>query len=486
MADKVYALSIKLSDGTEKALEFTVPQGEKGNDGVGISNIYIDNNSCLVVETTDGMGYQSTSLRGPRGIDGTSVTVESVSESSVDGGSNIIAFSDGKTITIKNGSTGGTGATGTSGKDGKTPERGVDYWTELDQELIVQRVITELGGIPVLGRVEANNDIVLTGKLEDGIYTLKYEYTDGSQITIGTLNYTVEPEQPDSGDVPDTPVVSYTNLANPNDSYWQEGKRINSSGALTDWTGGVITNFIDVSGCKEYIHVKGIDLTQGNSRYYKYYTAGGDLAIATNIGVSGHVETASYDSSVTLIPARDIETAKIWRLGGLLTGTSADVVITIDEEIKTSETINMITKSINTDGTEYVGANGEDGYKPGYRLNSSGTETALASCVVTGYIPVKFGDVVRFKNCGWDTTSNGDDGTYITIYDSSFANITSCKVTFLENNAHLFRPIVIDENTKELLSVTMADGSMDYGYIRISTPNLNANSIITVNQEIPE
>ncbi len=52
------------------------------------------------------------------GKDGTSVTVKSVSESSADGGSNVVTFSDGKTVTIKNGN---------KGKDGYTPVKGKDY-----------------------------------------------------------------------------------------------------------------------------------------------------------------------------------------------------------------------------------------------------------------------------------------------------------------------------------------------------------------------
>ena len=39
-------------------------------------------------------------------FDGTSVTVKSVSESTIDGGSNVVTFSDGKTLTVKNGSKG--------------------------------------------------------------------------------------------------------------------------------------------------------------------------------------------------------------------------------------------------------------------------------------------------------------------------------------------------------------------------------------------
>lgn len=56
---------------------------------------------------------------GAPGKDGTSVTVASVNTSSEDGGSNVVTFSDGKTVTIKNGSKGGTGDRGETGPAGK-------------------------------------------------------------------------------------------------------------------------------------------------------------------------------------------------------------------------------------------------------------------------------------------------------------------------------------------------------------------------------
>lgn len=55
---------------------------------------------------------------GSAGKDGTSVTVKSVSESTADGGSNVVTFSDGKTVTIKNGNKGSTGSTGATGRRG--------------------------------------------------------------------------------------------------------------------------------------------------------------------------------------------------------------------------------------------------------------------------------------------------------------------------------------------------------------------------------
>ena len=60
-------------------------------------------------------------LQGKDGEDGTSVSIKSVSESSASGGSNVVTFSDGTTMSVKN------------GKDGKTPQLGEDYWTMEEQ-----------------------------------------------------------------------------------------------------------------------------------------------------------------------------------------------------------------------------------------------------------------------------------------------------------------------------------------------------------------
>ena len=83
---------------------------------------------------------------------------------------------------------------------GKTPEKGVDYWTEEDQESIVQQVIAALG-TPVFGTVDADNNIILTGNLADGTYAIKYEDADGNVTDIG--NIVLAPE------------VTYTNLFDP-------------------------------------------------------------------------------------------------------------------------------------------------------------------------------------------------------------------------------------------------------------------------------
>ena len=147
------------------------------------------------IDTALAQAKASGEFDGKDGKDGSNVTVKSVSESTADGGSNVVTFSDGKTLTVKNGK---TGAAGKDGKDGKTPENGVDYNTPAEQEAIVQQVIAALG-TPVFGTVDADKNIILTGNLADGTYTIKYEDAEGNLTEIGTIE--VGEKMPDSGSI---------------------------------------------------------------------------------------------------------------------------------------------------------------------------------------------------------------------------------------------------------------------------------------------
>ena len=96
-----------------------------GTDGISPIVVVSKSGKVTTVSITDKQGTKTatindgvdgkTPVKGTDyddGKDGTSVTVKSVSESSVDGGSNVVTFSDGKTLTVKNGSK------GSDGKDG--------------------------------------------------------------------------------------------------------------------------------------------------------------------------------------------------------------------------------------------------------------------------------------------------------------------------------------------------------------------------------
>ena len=61
--------------------------------------------------------------------------------------------------------------------------------TETDKSDIARMVIEGLGGNPVFGYVDENNNIIVSGKLADGTYSVKYEMEDGTTIDIGNLEF---------------------------------------------------------------------------------------------------------------------------------------------------------------------------------------------------------------------------------------------------------------------------------------------------------
>ena len=136
-------VTITLSDGQKSEVEIvngsrgergltgatgaTGDPGERGLPGNGIASARLNADYTLTITFEDGTSYTTPSLRGETGAtgatgqpgndgkDGVSVSVKSVSENTADGGENVVTFSDGKTLKIKNGS---KGSTGNAGKDG--------------------------------------------------------------------------------------------------------------------------------------------------------------------------------------------------------------------------------------------------------------------------------------------------------------------------------------------------------------------------------
>lgn len=88
---------------------------KNGKDGVGITGIDEmggdATRTAYRINFTDGTWYEFDVYHGE---DGASVTIKSIEESSESGGSNVVTFSNGQTLTIKNGkdAEGGTGGAG--------------------------------------------------------------------------------------------------------------------------------------------------------------------------------------------------------------------------------------------------------------------------------------------------------------------------------------------------------------------------------------
>jgi hypothetical protein len=112
---------ITFTNGNTKYFDVT-----NGKDGISPKVTLSRSGKAVTIETEDAFGADRQIIYdGEDGADGTSVTVSSVSESTVDGGSNIVTFSDGKTVTIKNGSKGSKGDKGDKGDTGDQGIQGI-------------------------------------------------------------------------------------------------------------------------------------------------------------------------------------------------------------------------------------------------------------------------------------------------------------------------------------------------------------------------
>lgn len=144
---------------------------------------------------------------------------------------------------------------------------------------------------------------------------------------------------------------------------------------------------------------------------------------------------------------------------------------------------NWAKKATESDGVTIY--NGK-GYKENYRVNSSGTETAAENWTITGFIPVKKGDIVRFKNCyvynmTGITTANR---MHFTFYDGTFTKVeesTTYQVGSPPSSA--WSPVHGDNG--DLIQVKIPTSySKTFAYMRITLDEINEDSIITVNEEI--
>lgn len=169
------------------------------------------------------------------------------------------------------------------------PVKGIHYWTPTDQESIVQQVIVALG-TPVFGRVDADNNIILTGELADGAYTVKYESAKGEHIEIGSISLTTLINQ--------IPISTDTDGSIYNTTGYLAGKRINSSGAVADLDSSSASKKPFVTGfipCKQgdIIRLKNCYIPANNGNLW------GNTSDSTNVFGSGFwgIRNGLYNAS---------------------------------------------------------------------------------------------------------------------------------------------------------------------------------------------
>lgn len=143
---------------------------------------------------------------------------------------------------------------------------------------------------------------------------------------------------------------------------------------------------------------------------------------------------------------------------------------------------NVLPSAIDTDGSIYNGV----GWKEGYRLTSSGALEGESGSYITGFIPIKFGDVVHLKNVKWQngvTTGLNSGNQRISFYDANKAHLGQANAVGLGG---MLSGVKDANNIWTQFTVKNWSG-VDVGsaaYFRLNCAEISGDSIITVNEEI--
>lgn len=358
------------------------------------------------------------------------------------------------------------------------------------------RVITSDGGITVYNRITnylnnctTSNTTVLVeyGTPYSATITAKSGYTlKRVTVTMGDTNIPVENGviniESVTGDIIITAVASsntgeeVVNLFSTSADGYMENTRLSTS-ATSACNGAYTTNYIP---CKlnDIVCIEGLDVfkydSTSDARFHLL-----DLSKALAVGDCGYLKALQTNSYATYDEAKNIievtagidgstlkergNTAYIRFCGVLMSGYTIDDVVIY---IKSGETVgNRIPLSVDTNGLDYIGINGEDGYNVGYRVKSDGSEVVCEGMCMTGYIPYS-GQIIRFKN----VSLSGSASSYLVRYYDDF--------TFQTTNS--LANLTPDENGIYTIESQNTDG-----YIRLVAGSINESSVLTLNEEIP-
>lgn len=143
---------------------------------------------------------------------------------------------------------------------------------------------------------------------------------------------------------------------------------------------------------------------------------------------------------------------------------------------------NILPLAVNADGTEYVGLNGEDGYKTGYRLNSSKAEVEKAGMCCTGFMPVSGNGILRVK-----TSTKIVDTTITGSYLYGFGeNRSAATGAFSDFTSAINAGNLVNENGVWTFDMSKMSTGSNTKYVRLSVPAFDADTVITYNEEITE
>lgn len=158
--------------------------------------------------------------------------------------------------------------------------------------------------------------------------------------------------------------------------------------------------------------------------------------------------------------------------------TYSEIGILQVETIPETETIiNLIPISTNTDGSLFVGTNGELGYITDTRLSVGGATKTQTNHETTGFIPIDYSGTIYVKNIVLtDATTE-----IICFYDSNYNVLLGSYINYVFNTTN---GEVVSKKVSEIALDAITENKDNIAFFRISANEITANSIITVNQPL--
>ncbi len=208
-----------------------------------------------------------------------------------------------------------------------------------------------------------------------------------------------------------------------------------------------------------------------------------------------------YDISSVTITMGGIDVSKYYKDGVIsIPNVTGDIIITATAVVQAPSYTNQIPLSIGSDGQPF---NGGSGFMVGKRWSSSsGTAVDNSGSFITGFIPVKDGDVIRFSGSFIEGTGATIDSFLakadFSLYSAQLNGVYSGPI----NGYHFFSDAYaskddfaalysaeLDSVNQKVLSLTIPSGAnakgisyMCFGFS--GGADEAANAVITVNEEI--
>lgn len=384
--------------------------------------------------------------------------------------------------------------TAPQGPKGDTPQKGVDYFTEADQDTFIQKAITD-SNLTTKDYVDEQVNKVATD------FNIAFEFLDSEDElpadgpafgTVYVVNgiiykygeYEVEVKPPYTNQLPistDWDDNVYNGVG------YKDDTRSNSSGVDQSAPGWDVSGFIPaVAG--DVIRFKNVTFmdingeTTGTIRCALHYFDGEKkYRNVSSTFQPGNVNTEAFkavygnngDIIQLTIPSYTSEYSLTF-IRIIAHDFNESSVVTINEEIVDLSLYNNVLKSVGYVENKYISAS--NGY---IETNKEGVD-------LSGYIPVKHGDIIYLKNI---TMPDADEyGNRVYFYNSEKAGTNSFSV---KSSVETMNPIFSDGN---LIQFTITGKHLGYtgeeenatGYIRIGATNIDDTSIVTVNEEITD